>query len=191
MTKNRLENFSDAVIAIILTIMVLELRIPHTTAWGSILELYPLFIAYGLSFAFIGIYWINHHHLIHAVGAVNSRILWANMLLLFCLSLIPWATGFMGENHFEQNSVIVYTLLCMLPAIAYSFLSSAIIRSKNPNTQALRILQKTKTKEYMSLALYVLALVSSFWNTSISLSLIFIVSCIWIIPNKQIEEIFD
>lgn len=100
MTKNRLENFSDAVIAIILTIMVLELPIPHATDWNSIFEIYPVFIAYGLSFALIGIYWVNHHHLIHAVGAVNSRILWINLFLLFCLSLIPWGTGLMGGESF-------------------------------------------------------------------------------------------
>ena len=191
MTKNRLENFSDAVIAIILTIMVLELKIPHLTNWGSVMQVYPSFIAYGLSFAFIGIYWVNHHHLVHAVGYVNSKILWANLFLLFCLSLIPWATGFMGENHFERNSVIVYTLLAVLPAVAYSLLSSAIIHSRNPNAQALSILQKTKSKEYLSLVCYILALVSSFWNTAISLALIFLVSCIWIIPNRQIEKIFD
>jgi uncharacterized membrane protein len=191
MTKNRLEYFSDAVIAIIMTIMVLELKIPHSTSWGTIFELYPLFVAYGLSFAFIGIYWVNHHHLLHAVGTVNSKILWTNLLLLFSLSLIPWGTGLMGENHFERNSVIVYTILCLLPAVAYALLSTAIITSKNPNERALHILRKTKVKEYISLALYLLALGSSFWNTTISLALIFIVSCVWIIPNKQIEEIFD
>ena len=191
MTKNRLEYFSDAVIAIILTIMVLELKVPHSTSWEDILHLYPQFISYGLSFAFIAIYWVNHHHLLHAVRAVNSRILWTNMLLLFSLSLIPWGTAVMGEHHFEQNSVILYTLLCLLPAIAYALLSSAIITSHNPDQRVLGILKEMKTKEIASLVLYALSLIFSLVYTPISLLLVFGVSCMWLIPSKKLERIFE
>jgi len=191
MTKTRLENFSDAVIAIILTIMVLELKVPHTTSWDDIFHVYPLFISYCLSFAFIAIYWVNHHHLLHAVRSVNSRILWSNLLLLFTLSLIPWGTAVMGEHNFEQNGVILYTLLCLLPAIAYTILSSAIIKSRNPDRKVLDILQRMKTKEIMSLFLYSLALLFSFIYIPASLFLVFCVSCMWIIPSKKIEELFD
>ncbi|MCG3769223.1 MAG: hypothetical protein JW384_00344 [Nitrosomonadaceae bacterium] len=191
MTKTRLENFSDAVIAIILTIMVLELKVPHSTAWEDIWHLYPLFISYCLSFAFIAIYWVNHHHLLHAVRSVNSRILWSNMFLLFSLSLIPWGTAVMGEHNFEQNGIIVYTLLCLLPAIAYALLSTAIIQSNNPDQKVLRILKEMKTKEMASLVLYALSLVFSFIYTPISLLLVFSVSCMWLVPSKKMEQLFE
>lgn len=191
MTKNRLENFSDAVIAIILTIMILELKIPHTTNWNEIFSLYPLFISYILSFVFIGIYWVNHHHLLHTLKHVNAKVMWANLLLLFSLSLIPWATGFMGENHFEKNTVVIYTFLCILPALAFTFFSKTIIGSRNPDKQALDILQHMKFKEKLSTVMYIAAFIASFYLPLISLILIFIVSGLWILPNKEIEKLFD
>ena len=166
-------------------------KIPHTTEWSEIIKIYPYFLSYFLSFLFIGIYWVNHHHLISTVNKVNTKILWLNMLLLFFLSLIPWGTGFMGENHFEQNSVIVYSLLCIFPALAYSFLSNAIIHSSNPDMKVLNILCRQKNKEYISLGLYFLAIVFSFIWTPISLLLLFTVSATWIMPNKEIEKIFE
>ena len=191
MTKNRLESFSDAVIAIILTIMVLELKVPEASTWQEVLHLYPLFISYLLSFLFVGIYWVNHHHLFHALSHVNSRILWSNMFLLFFLSLIPWATATMGENHFSSHSVIIYTFLCMLPAVAYSFLSKSIIASRGVNKEVLRILEKSKTKERISLVLYLVAFGVSLWQPSLALVLVFAVSCVWIMPDKEIEKIFE
>lgn len=187
MNKNRLEAFSDGVIAIIITIMVLEIKIPHTTDWGEILSLYPIFFSYALSFLFVGIYWINHHHLVHTIKKVNFKILWANNLLLFFLSLIPWTTGLMGENHFDKNSVIIYTVLCLLPAIAFGILSKIIINSDEENLETKRILKEMKLKEYLSQVFYVLAILFSFFYPLVSLALIFLVTCVWIIPNKKIE----
>lgn len=191
MNKTRLEAFSDGVIAIILTIMILELKIPHTTNWGEIFNLYPYFISYILSFLFIAIYWVNHHHLIHTLKRVNSKILWSNMVLLFFLSLVPWATGFMGENHFEKNSVIVYTIICFLPALAFSALSKSILSCDVTNMDARKILNSMKNKEYFSQALYAISILFSFIYPVVSLICIFIVSVSWIIPNKEIEKIFE
>jgi uncharacterized membrane protein len=191
MTKTRLEAFSDGVIAIILTILVLELKTPHSTDWKEILNVYPYFISYIISFLFIAIYWVNHHHLIHTLKKVNSKILWTNILLLFSLSLIPWTTGFLAENHFEKNSVIVYTVVCLLPALAFSALSKAIISYDITNEEITRILHSMKKKEYFSQALYTLAILFSFIYPVVSLLCIFIVSCSWVIPNKEIEKIFD
>lgn len=191
MTKNRLEAFSDGVIAIILTIMVLELKVVHVSSWADIYELYPVFISYALSFIFIAIYWVNHHHLVYTLNKVNSSILWFNTLLLFSLSLIPWGTGLMGENHFAQNTVIVYTFLCILPALAFSLLSKAIIKSKDPNREAQMVLKKMKPKERISTILYLGAFFASFVYPLLALVLVFIVSCVWVFPSKEIEELFD
>lgn len=189
MHKNRLEAFSDGVIAIILTIMVLEIKIPHSTEWKEVFLLYPIFLSYFLSFLFICIYWVNHHHLLHTVKKVNSKILWSNAALLLTLSLVPWATGLMGENHFDQNSVIIYTVLCFLPAITFSFLSRSIIKNDGTNTVAKEILKNMKLKEYISQALYILAILFSFIYPPISLCFIFLVSCVWVVPNKEIEKL--
>lgn len=191
MSKTRLEAFSDGVIAIILTIMILELKIPHATDWSTIVSLYPYFISYGLSFLFIAIYWVNHHHLIHVLKKVNSKILWSNLSVLFFLSLVPWATGFMGENHFEKNSVIVYTIICLLPALAFSALSKSIISYDVGNSEVIKVLLSMKKKEHFSQVMYILAIIFSFILPVASLVCIFIVSCSWIIPNKEIEKMFE
>lgn len=191
MNKNRLEAFSDGVIAIIVTIMVLEIKIPHSTDWREIFSLYPIFISYGLSFLFVCIYWVNHHHLIHTVKKVNSNILWTNATLLFFLSLIPWGTGLMGENHFEKNSVIIYTLLCFLPAVAFSFLSKSILSSDLENDKVRQVLMHMKKKEYFSQFFYALAISTSFIFPYVSLVCIFLVSSIWVIPNRQIEKMME
>lgn len=191
MSKTRLEAFSDGVIAIILTIMILELKIPHSTSWSEIYALYPYFIPYILSFLFIAIYWVNHHHLIHTLKKVNYKILWSNNVLIFFLSLVPWATGFMGENHFEKNSVIVYTIICLLPALAFSVLSKSILSSDVTNSDVINVLNSMKKKEFFSQILYGIAIIFSFFIPIVSLICIFVVSCSWIIPNKQIENIFD
>lgn len=183
--------FSDGVIAIILTIMVLELKATHLNTISDVFALYPVFISYILSFAFISIYWVNHHHLLSAARGVNSKILWSNIFLLFSLSLIPWATSLMGENHFDKLSVIIYTLLCVFPALGYRMLSSSIRQSKNPDSRVLKVLECMKTKEMVSLVLYVFALICSFFSTWVALVLVAAVSAVWIFPNKKIEEIFE
>src|SRR6185295_13632489 len=118
MTKNRLEAFSDGVLAIIITIMVLEIKVPHSSEWKELAELFPVLFSYTLSFMFVGIYWANHHHLLHTARKISSPLIWANMNLLFWLSLTPFATGWMGENHFEKNTVIVYAALLLIDGIA-------------------------------------------------------------------------
>lgn len=191
MNKNRLEAFSDGVIAIILTIMVLELKIPTVSSWSAVAELYPLFISYVLSYFFIIIYWVNHHHLLQTLETVTTRILWKNALLLFFLSLIPWATGFMGENHFERNPVILYTLLCFLAATSFSFLSRAVYVDGVQNDEIRMSLRAMKPKEYVSQFLYVLAIVLSFSFPPASLFCTFLVSCVWFIPNRDIERLLS
>src|SRR3954471_16385880 len=137
MTKTRLEAFSDGVIAIIITIMVLELKIPHGTGWDSIRPVIPVFISYVLSFIMIGIYWGNHHHLLHTVGHVNSKMLWANLHLLFWLSLIPFATAWMGENNFTPRTVAAYAAFADLCGLAY-FILLLVIESAYPDNAALK-----------------------------------------------------
>lgn len=146
MTKTRLEAFSDGVIAIIITIMVLELKVPHDSAWANIQHLAPVFLSYVISFIFLGIYWGNHHHLIHTIKGVNSSILWANLHLLFWLSLIPFATAWMGESNFERNTVIVYAILADLCGIAYSILLMAITKHEAKNEAMLKVLKKQSRK---------------------------------------------
>ena len=191
MNKNRIEAFSDGVIAIILTIMVLELKIPHTSDWTEVVALYPLFISYILSYFFITIYWVNHHHLLQTVSTLTSRILWKNAILLFFLSLIPWATAFMGENHFEKNTVILYTLLCFFSATAFSFLSKAVYEGGVSDGEIKKVLASTKPKQIISQIMYALAILFSFLYPQVSLLLIFLVSCVWFIPDKNLESILS
>src|SRR5215210_4094685 len=146
MTKTRLEAFSDGVIAIIITIMVLELKIPHRTDWAALRPLIPVFISYMLSFIIIGIYWGNHHHLLHTVGHVNSKMIWANLHLLFWLSLIPFATGWMGENNFDKVTVAAYAVLLDLCGFAY-FILLLIIKASHPNNETLLIPMKKQSKK--------------------------------------------
>lgn len=188
MTTSRLEAFSDGVLAIIITIMVLEIKVPHDTSWNAIAKLFPIFNSYLLSFIFVGIYWGNHHHLLHTIKHISWKIIWANLHLLFWLSLIPFATGWMGENHFEKNTVVVYgaTLLCC--AIAFTILQ-LIIQSEHPkDSQIGAALKKLHVKGYVSLALYIGAIVSAYVNTSISMAMFVIVAIIWLIPDRNIEK---
>jgi uncharacterized membrane protein len=188
MTKIRLEAFSDGVLAIIITIMVLELKTPHGTDWQAIKPLVPVFISYVLSFTIIAIYWGNHHHLLHTVGHVNSKIIWANLHLLFWLSLIPFATGWMGENHFETISVAVYAGLQALCGIAYYILLRIIVISHPHNTRLLEPLEKQSKKGMISLLLYSLAIPAAFIHTTISAILFFMVTVMWLIPDRNIER---
>ena len=188
MTKTRLEAFSDGVIAIIITIMVLELKVPHDTSWDSLKHLWPAFLSYVVSFISLGIYWGNHHHLIHTIKEVSSGIMWANLHLLFWLSLIPFATAWMGENRFEQNTVIVYAVLANLCGIAYYILLT-VIRNCNPgNVVLLDVLKKQSRKGTISNIMYTLAIPAAFIHTAISGTLIILVAIMWLIPDKNIEK---
>lgn len=188
MTKTRLEAFSDGVIAIIITIMVLELKIPHTTNWEEVKHLIPIFLSYVLSFIFLGIYWGNHHHLIHTIKTVNSNILWANLHLLFWLSLIPFATAWMGESNFERSTVIIYAIIVDLCGVAYSILLNIITKRETNNESLHRVLQLQTRKGIRSLILYTSAIPLAFVHPVLSCIIFVIVSTMWIIPDRNIEK---
>ncbi|MDP4263592.1 MAG: TMEM175 family protein [Bacteroidota bacterium] len=188
MTKTRLEAFSDGVLAIIITIMVLELKTPRGTNWEAIRPLVPVFTCYVLSFTIIAIYWGNHHHLLHTVSHINSKIIWANTHLLFWLSLIPFATAWMGENHFERISVAAYAVLQTTCSIAYYILLRVIAGSHPHNTHLREPLEKQSKKGVISLLLYLSAVPAAFIHTAISASLFFLVAVIWLIPDRNIEK---
>lgn len=187
MNKNRLEAFSDGVIAIIITIMVLELKVPHDTEWKSLLELCPVLISYILSFVFVAIYWGNHHHMLHTVKRINSSIIWANNSLLFCLSLIPFATSWMGENNFATNTVVFYAVLLLLCGLTYTFLQQAIIKSHVDDVFK-NAFERLNKKGIFSIVAYSSAIPIAYYDTKISCGLFILVSIVWIIPESSIEK---
>lgn len=188
MGKGRLEAFSDGVIAIIITIMVLEFKVPHGAQLSDLLPLWPVFLSYVLSFVNVGIYWNNHHHLMHAVKKVNGAVLWANLNLLFWLSLMPFATAWMGENHFASLPMVVYCLDLCLCAVAYTVLQSKIIKLEGAQS-ALHQAVGRDLKGKVSLASYVLAIpLALFGLPWLSGLLVGAVACIWFIPDSRIEK---
>jgi TMEM175 potassium channel family protein len=189
MTKGRLEAFSDGVIAILITIMVLEFRPPHGADWASLRPLLPGFLTYVLSFVFLGIYWNNHHHMFHAVKHVNGKVLWANLHLLFWLSLIPFATGWMGENHFEAIPTAIYGVVLLFAAIAYTILVRLLLRLEGPDSRLARAVG-TDRKGKLSLLCYVIAIPLAFYSERASDLLYVIVAAIWLVPDKRIESLF-
>jgi uncharacterized membrane protein len=188
MNKNRLEAFSDGVIAIIITIMVLEIKIPHDTSWEALSEQLPVFSSYLLSFTFLGIYWGNHHHLLNAATHVNSAIIWSNMNLLFWLSLVPFATGWMGENHYAQNTVILYAIVLLICGISFTILQLCIERITRNNPKLVEAFVRVRHKGIFSLVCYTLAIVVAHYNTLFSAILFCIVSIRWLIPDRNIER---
>ncbi len=188
MNKSRLEAFSDGVIAIIITIMVLEIKTPHDTSWHALLDQLPVFSSYLLSFVFVGIYWGNHHHLLGAASHVNAAIIWSNLNLLFWLSLIPFATGWMGENHFAQNTVILYASLLLICGLSFTILQTCIERITRNNPKLVEAFACTKRKGIFSVVCYGLAIALAYVNTLFSAILFCIVSVRWLIPDKSIEE---
>ena len=187
MSKGRLEAFSDGVIAIIITIMVLELKVPEKDDLHSLLQLYPVFLSYLLSFIFVGIYWNNHHHTFQVVKSVNGAALWANMHLLFWLSLVPFVTSWMGEHHFARWPVTVYGLILLMNAIAYSIMTSVLIKNEGADSTLAQAIGKNK-KGDISIVLYSLAVVLSWVNSNISLAIYITVALMWLIPDKRIES---
>jgi uncharacterized membrane protein len=188
MTKTRLEAFSDGVIAIIITIMVLELKVPHESGWEALTKLWPVFISYVASFVILGIYWGNHHHLLHTIKEVRGSILWANLNLLFWLSLIPFATAWMGENHFAKNTVITYTLLADICGIAY-FILLSVIKKCNPGNEALqKVLHKQSKKGLLSNVFNTLAVIGAFFHPAIGGFFLVLVFVMWLIPDRNIER---
>ena len=187
MKTTRLEAFSDGVIAIAITIMVLELKAPDGDNWRSLQPLLPTLAAYVLSFVNVGIYWNNHHHLLHAVQKINGSILWANLHLLFWLSLFPFVTGWMGENYFSTWPVAVYGIVLLMAAIAYSILELALIRLQGKDSQlANAVGQDFKGK--ISLVIYAAAVPLSFVSRWLAFSLYVAVAVMWVIPDRRIEK---
>ena len=187
MTTGRLEAFSDGVIAIIITIMVLEMKVPHGSGLTDLAPLLPVFLSYVLSFVYVGIYWNNHHHMLHACTAVTGSILWANLHLLFWLSLFPFATGWMGENHFTAVPTALYGLVLLMAAIAYLMLQQAIIRSQGRDS----ILKKAIGRDWkgkLSLVLYIVAIIAALSSPSIGQAVLVIAALIWLIPDRRIEK---
>ena len=187
MGKNRLEAFSDGVIAIIITIMVLELKVPHGANLEALRPLMPVFLSYVLSFVYVGIYWNNHHHMLHALHRVEGGILWANLHLLFWLSLFPFATGWMGENHFEALPTAAYGVVLLMAAIAYWLLQQTIIFSQGEDS-LLRKAVGGDWKGKLSPVFYIVAIAAAFWNHLISQILYVLVALIWLVPDRRIEH---
>lgn len=188
MQTTRLEIFSDAVIAIAMTIMVLELRAPHDASWNALVPLVPIFLSYVLSFVFLAIYWNNHHHLLTATDHIDGHIMWANLHLLFWLSLIPFTTAWMAENEFAPVPVAAYGIILLLAGVAYYLLQRTILRHCDANN-ALREALGKDGKGRTSVALYALAVALAFLNQWLAIGVYVIVALMWLIPDRRIEKI--
>jgi uncharacterized membrane protein len=187
MSKTRMEAFSDGVLAIIITIMVLELKVPHGVELTALRPLIPGFLSYALSFIYLGIYWSNHHHMLYVTRGVNGAILWANLLLLFWLSLVPFVTGWMGENHFAPAPTAAYGVILLLAGIAYLLLEHAILRQEGPDS----ILGGAVGRDWKgkaSLLLYAIAIVVAFLSPRMAGALYVVGALIWLVPDRRIER---
>lgn len=185
MTPSRLEAFSDGVIAIIITIMVLELKVPHSDNVSVLLNMWPIFLSYMLSFLMVAVYWINHHHLFHLVRSVNSKILWSNIALLFCISLIPFFTAYMNENERNPHSVALYSGILLICACAYRLLSITI----NGNLKDSSLLDTAAThKNWVAMALYLCAMFLAYFHAGLALMLNFLVGCMYAFPNFYLDK---
>ena len=191
MNKTRLEAFSDAVIAIIMTIMVLELKTPHGADLEALKPLLPTFLAYLLSFIYLGIYWNNHHHMLQATRTVNGKVLWANLLLLFWLSMIPFATAWMGENHFEPLPTALYGVVLILCAISYTILQSKLTKHSGGENELLAAAVGSDLKGKVSLLCYAIAIAMAFVNQTFSHVLYVLVALMWFIPDRRIERVMN
>jgi uncharacterized membrane protein len=187
MTKARIEAFSDGVIAILITILVLELHIPHEPAWSALAPLVPVFLTYVLSFVFLGIYWNNHHHMLHAADRINGRVLWANLHLLFWLSLIPFVTGWMGQNQFASIPTAAYGVVLMCAGIAYYILAHTLIAAQGPDSRLARAFGRD-WKGKLSVVAYALAIALAFVNQWMSDAIYVIVVAMWLVPDRRFEK---
>ncbi len=187
MGKGRLEAFSDGVLAVIITIMVLEMKVPHGEGLDSLVPVVPVFLSYVLSFVYVGIYWNNHHHMLHTVRRVSGSVLWANLHLLFWLSLFPFATGWMGENHFAPVPTAAYGVVLLMAAIAYWTLQQRIIAAEGPDSVLQRAVGRDR-KGKASLLLYAVAIGSSFWVHWIAQAIYVGVALMWLVPDSRIER---
>ena len=187
MTKGRMEAFSDGVIAIIITIMVLEMKVPHGGSLQDLRPLAPVFLSYVMSFVYVGIYWNNHHHMLHACTEVTGAMLWANLHLLFWLSLFPFTTGWMGENHFTAVPTALYAAVLLMAAIAYYLLQQTIVRAQGEDS-ILKQAIGNDWKGKLSPVLYILAITVSFYFSWVAQGILVIAALIWLIPDKRIEN---
>jgi len=187
MGKSRLEAFSDGVIAIIITIMVLEMKVPHGESIDSLLPVVPVFLSYVLSFVYVGIYWNNHHHMLHASRKISGAVLWANLHLLFWLSLFPFATGWMGENHFSAIPSALYGVVLLMAAIAYWVLQQTIIACEGP-TSVLKSAVGGDWKGKLSPWIYLFGIVSTFWVQWLAQALYILMALVWLVPDRRIEH---
>ena len=190
MGKGRLEAFSDGVIAIIITIMVLEMKVPHGATLEHLRPLIPVFFSYVLSFVYVGIYWNNHHHMLHACRKASGSVLWANLHLLFWLSLFPFATGWMGENHFAAMPSALYGVVLLMAAIAYWILQQTIIASEGPDS-VLKTAVGGDWKGKLSPLVYVAAIVSTFFVQWVAQALYVLVALVWLVPDRRIETVLQ
>ena len=188
MEKNRLEAFSDGVIAIIITIMVLELKVPHGSDFASLTPLLPVFLSYVLSFIYVGIYWNNHHHMLQTVQHVTGGMLWANLHLLFWLSLFPFASGWLGENHFAAMPSALYGLVLLMAAIAYFILQKSIIVSQGESSLLARVIGRD-VKGKLSTLLYVAGIIAAFFSPILSGLIYTAVALMWLVPDSRIERL--
>ncbi|MBS1961270.1 MAG: DUF1211 domain-containing protein [Bdellovibrionales bacterium] len=187
MTKNRMEAFSDGVFAIIITIMVLEMKPPHGATFADLAPLFPVFLSYVLSFIYVGIYWNNHHHMLHSVKGVDGKVLWANNFLLFWLSLFPFATAWMGENHFETLPVALYGVPLLLAGASYSLLCRALIRHNGASSTLAQVLSRDM-KARVSMFGYIAAIPLAYVHPGISLAIYVGAAVLWLVPDRRLEK---
>ncbi len=190
MGKGRIEAFSDGVIAIIITIMVLEIKVPHGHSISDLKPLLPVFLSYILSFAYVGIYWNNHHHMFHAVHKVNGPVMWLNLLMLFCLSLFPFATAWVGESEFAKWPTIIYGTVLLLAGVSYYFLSQCLISIHGKDSTLAKAVGKD-TKGIISVVVYLIGIALAFVNPVAGFLAYAVVACIWFIPDRRIEKNFS
>lgn len=190
MHKSRLEAFSDGVIAIIITIMVLELRIPDSDSLAALTPLWPVLMSYVFSFIYVGIYWNNHHHMLSAVSKINGKVLWANLHLLFWLSLIPFTTAWMGENRFTHWPVALYGVVLMMSAFAYIILATLLMKLEGRESKITKAFGRD-WKGKLCVMLYIVAIISAFRIPAISLGIYMLVALIWVVPDMRIERTFQ
>lgn len=190
MEPNRLEAFSDGVIAIIITIMVLELKVPHDTTMAALGQLVPVFLSYILSFVYVGIYWNNHHHLLKACRRVSGRIMWANLHLLFWLSLVPFATGWAGENHLAALPIAAYGVVLMMAAIAYFILQNLIVASQGPSSKLAETIGKDFKGEF-SFVMYAVAVGSAFFQPWVSVTIYVVLALLWLVPDCRLAKALE
>ncbi|MFD1176426.1 TMEM175 family protein [Paenibacillus puldeungensis] len=188
MKANRMEAFSDGVLAIIITIMVLELKVPEGHSWSSLVGLVPKFLSYAVSFVYVGIYWNNHHHLLHTVRTINGKLMWINLLLLFSLSLIPFSTAWIGESNFSATPAALYGIVLLLAAVSYMRLQYEILKQHSSDSDFVVVMGRD-VKGKLSMLLYLISIIVAYLNSWVSCLIFVLVAVIWFVPDRRIERV--